>query len=340
MTGPSPAPRSTVLVAGTGSIGARHIVNLLDLGAAVLTYSYRQSPGAAEWRDRVRAFPTLDEALAAGPDAVVVANRTDQHLEVALPAARAGLALYLEKPLSHTLNGVADLASEAAARGLIVESGFMLRFHPNLIWLKGYLDRGELGEVHYVRALVGQYLPDWRPGQDHRQSYSAKRGSGGVIFDLVHELDVVGWMFGPIEEIHAMTRFAGSLEIESEAVAQIGIRTESGVLAQVHMDYLRPVYGRSLEVVGSRGVLAWDYTVGTVSLTDRDGTRILHQVPSGFARNDIFVAHMRHFLGRVAGSAQPAGSSLQDGIDALRAALACHASAAERRVVRPRELAA
>ena len=333
--------KPNVLVVGTGSIGARHIVNLLSLGANVLTYSYRRERPPESWHGNVRSFDNLEAAFTAAPDAIVIANRTDQHIDVALRGARHGCALFIEKPLSYSLTGVDELLRESEARALVVESGFMLRLHPNLLWLKSFLEAGELGDLFYGRAVVGQYLPEWRPAQDYRVSYSASSACGGVIFDLVHELDLVAWLFGRIEAAQAMTAKAACLEIQSEAIGQIGLRTASGLLAQVHMDYVRPVYARTLEVVGSRGVLSWDYVAGTVAITTPDGaTRIAHQVPTGFVRNDLFLAYMRHFLARLADPSLAAASSLKDGIAALRAALACHQSAAEGHLVRPDDVSA
>ena len=325
-----------VLIVGTGSVGRRHIENLLRLGTEVLTYSYRREPRSDPWRDKVRVFDSLDAAFSAAPDAVVVANRTDQHLDVALRGARDGRALFIEKPLSHSLQGVDELLRESEMRSLVVESGFMLRLHPNLVWLRQFLEAGELGEPFYCRACVGQYLPEWRPTEDYRASYSASATCGGVIFDLIHELDLVAWLFGPIEAAQAMTARTKALEIESEAIAQIGLRSASGLVAQVHMDYVRPVYARTLEVVGSRGIVSWDYVQGTIVLTTPNGgARTAHAVPDGFVRNDLFLAHMRHFLTRIDDRLVAPVSSLADGIFALRMALACRQSAAEGRLVRP-----
>jgi predicted dehydrogenase len=216
----------------------------------------------------------------------------------------------------------------------VIESGFMLRLHPNLKWLKSFLEAGELGDLFSCRSSVGQYLPDWRPTQDHRASYSASETCGGVVFDLVHDLDLIAWLFGPIDAVQAMTARASCLEIDSEAIAQIGLRTKRGLLAQVHLDYVRPVYARTLEITGSRGVVEWDYTRGTVTVLEREGgAKVAHSVAAGFARNDLFFAHMRHFLARLVDPSLPAVSSLDDGVGALRTALACRQAAAEAREV-------
>jgi predicted dehydrogenase len=325
----------SVLVVGTGSAGTRHVRNLLALGADVSAYSYRglgSVPGAAG----VRLFGRLDEALAARPDAVVIANDTDRHLEVATAAARGGSHLFIEKPLSNSLRGVDALVRDVEVRGLVVETGFMQRFHPGLRWIHAYLADGGLGAVYYARALFGQHLPDWRPGTDYRRCYSARRGVGGVILDRIHELDLLGWLLGPIDDVRAATRQVPSLGIESEAVVQVGLRFRSGALADVHLDYVRPVLTHLLELVGERGVLTWDYATGAVHLTARDGAgRLVHAAPAGFERNDMFLAHMRWFLERLSDRARLPASSLADGVAALRAALACHQSARERRAVDP-----
>jgi predicted dehydrogenase len=314
---------------------------LVDLGASVSAYSYR----AANKGDTklagldVECVADLPSALAGAYDAVVIANRTDQHVEVATEAARRGKAIYVEKPLACAMDGVGDLQRIAALQGVVVETGFMLRFHPNLRWLKQQVDSGGLGELMYLRAAVGQWLPAWRPDTDHRASYSARAASGGgVLFDLIHELDLVGWLAGAATEAVAMTRHVPALEIETEAVAQVGLRLESGVLAQVSLDYVRPSYGRSIEIVGKRCVLAWDYTSGTVTEWRADGSNaVVHRVPPQFERNTMFKEHMAHFLRRLSEADVPAASSLDDGVTALRLALACHRSAAERRCVDVRE---
>lgn len=327
-----------VLVVGTGSIGKRHIANLLQLGTQVLAYSYR--PEAQALDPRVTRVLDLPVALVSDIDAVVVANRTDLHMQVALQAAHAGKHLFLEKPLAASMAGVNELVTTARQKGLVVEAGFMLHSHPNLLWIRDFLAQGRLGEIWHLRAAVGQWLPDWRPGTDHRQGYGAfKALGGGVTFDLIHELDLVQWLLGPVQDVTAMMRQAPALEIETEAVAQIGLQLASGALAQVHLDYLRPGYGREMEIVGGQGVLRWDYVQGVVTLEQAGQAPLaVHRVPDGFVRNHLFFTHMRHFLQRLQSPYLPASSPLEEAVSALQVALAAHRSAEQRQNVRPSEL--
>ena len=222
-------------------------------------------------------------------------------MKVALNAARNKKNLFIEKPISISLDGCDELQELVNNHDLVVETGFMLRFHPNLIWIKKCVQDNVIGEVMHIRASVGQWLPDWRPDTDYKAGYGASRSTGGgVILDLIHELGLVNWFAGKVADVSAMTRYVDSLDIETEAIAQICLRLESGVLAQVHLDYIRPGYGRELEIVGSKGVLSWNYTSGTVSLSNSDvSNKVVHRVPFSFERNTMYKDHMNYFLNRL-----------------------------------------
>ncbi len=196
-----------ILVVGTGSIGIRHISNLRNLGVDVSAFSYRSTEFVEPISNDlygVRLVKNLKKALRDEYDAIIVANRTHQHMEVALQAARNKKNLFIEKPLSISIDGCKELQELTNAYNLVVETGFMLRFHPNLVWIKKYLLDGKLGELMHIQASVGQWLPDWRPESDYRIGYGAFRDTGGgVIFDLVHELDLVSWIAGKIVDVNA-----------------------------------------------------------------------------------------------------------------------------------------
>jgi len=328
-----------VLVVGAGSIGMRHIRNLLSLGVEVLVYRYRTSLAEDLTKEfNVRVYQTLEEALDSKPEAVVVCNRTDQHLAVAIGAAERGLHLFIEKPLSHSLEGIDRLSFLVGENQLVVEGGCMMRFHPNLVWIQNALREGFLGDVYFARVVVGQYLPDWRSDKDYRLSYSARiEQGGGVVFDLIHELDYLTWWFGDVEDVAAILRHISNLEITSEDVAQILLLFRCGVMAEVHMDYLRPQYYRSAEVVGSRGMLTWDGVAGTVTLKQAQGEEVVHEVPKDFERNTMFVNHMRHFLARLSGL-KDAAVSFQESIHVQQIALAAHRSSENRTFIKPASL--
>jgi len=145
------------LIVGFGSIGRRHFRNLLSLGYEDIIF-YRSHKSSLEC-DELEGFPvetSLESALAHEPDAVVVSNPTALHLDVAIPAAKAGCHILLEKPISHNMNRVAELQEAAEKSGSRILMGFQYRFHPGLRRINplDYL-RWLLGEIDSVWAYLG-----------------------------------------------------------------------------------------------------------------------------------------------------------------------------------------
>jgi predicted dehydrogenase len=331
-----------ILVIGTGSIGRRHMANLQSLGHEVHAYSERLNAGAAHvLPEGVVVVPSLDITDELGFDAAVIANRTDQHLSSANRALKFCNALYIEKPLSANLSGLENFERLILKRGSVVEMGFMMRYHPNLQWIKTHLQSGQFGEVMHVRASVGQWLPDWRPGTDHRLGFGAfYRHGGGVTMELIHEIDLVNWLLGEAVDVCAMQRPLAQLEIETEAIAEISMRLASGILAQVHLDYVRPGYGRTLEILCSKGVLTWDYSTSRVVVSAINGQQTVVHEATDFERNMMFINAMAYFLRRVGQPSLATAASLKEGIQSLRVALASHLSSRERRFIRPSDVSA
>lgn len=296
--------RRPFLVLGAGSIGKRHIANLRHLGVEHLWVYDPQAERMAEARARwgVRPFERLEEALAAGPYAVLVCSPPVYHIPQALAAARAGAHLFIEKPLAASLDGVDELLAEVETRGLRTLVGCNFRFHPGLQRLRALLAQGTLGEVLFARAVFGQYLPDWHPWEDYRRGYSARRDlGGGIVLDRIHELDYLVWLFGPVAQARGLVVHTGSLEIETEDLAEGWLRFQNGVTASLHVDYLNRRYTCRAEVLGTEGTAWWDF--GSHSLrVYRAGTQ--EEQTWAWPRyqvNEMYVAEMAHFLRVLAG---------------------------------------
>ena len=329
-----------ILVVGTGSIGTRHIKNLLSFNISVSAYSYRaERAGPLAKKYGIRVFPSIESAFDSEPDAVIICNRTDLHMETALSAARRGMHIFIEKPLSNSLEGINELRRLVESKSLFVEVGCMMRFNPGLRTIQELLERGEIGKPYFARVCVGQYLPAWSPEQDYNQSYRAKSDyGGGVLFELIHELDYLYWWFGPVSDVSAFLDRVSDLEIETEDIAQILLRFGSGLVAQVEMDYLSPFFRRNCEVVGSKGIIFWDYNSGKVTLKIKGLSEArVFDLPVSFERNTMFVDFMKHFLNRIKKGGDPA-VGLEDGINVLKVALAAHRASETRRAVRPSEI--
>ncbi|MCH7480584.1 MAG: Gfo/Idh/MocA family oxidoreductase [Chloroflexi bacterium] len=319
------------LIAGLGSIGRRHLNNLLALGERDILL-YRTHKGALP-DDELAGFHTeldLTTALEHKPDAVIVSNPTAHHLDVAIPAAQAGCHLLIEKPISHNWERVDELRAAVAKGGGRVLVGFQFRFHPGLKKVAELLMDNAIGRPVSVRAHWGEYLPDWHPWEDYRQSYSARADmGGGVILTLCHPLDYLRWLLGDVASLWASTAKSGELELDVEDVAEIGLQFTNGVIGSLHLDYLQRPPAHNLEIIGSRGTLRWDNADGVTNLYRVSaGDWESFSPPKDFDRNHLFLSEMRHFLEIVRGEDNLA-CTLDDGIKALRLALAALQSSKE-----------
>ncbi len=326
-----------ILIAGLGSIGRRHFRNLISLGERDLVL-YRTRKATLP-DDELAGFPVetdLAEALKKHrPQAVIVANPTSLHLDVAIPAAEAGCALLLEKPIAEDLSRVHELRRAAQNNGERTLVGFQFRYHPTLNQARELIQSEAIGKILTVHAHWGEYLPNWHPWEDYRASYAARDDlGGGVIRTLTHPLDYLRFLLGEIESLQAFHGHISPLELKGvEDVAEIGLKFSSGAIGGLHLNYFQRPPVHRLEIVGTAGTLCWD---------NADGVLIFHHVPDafggiypppspatetryappvGFERNDLFLAQTRHFLEVASGQAAPL-CTLEDGIRALELALA------------------
>ena len=330
--------RMKFLIAGFGSIGRRHFRNLLELGERdVLFFRTHQSTLSEDELADFTVETRLGAALAHRPQAVIVSNPTSLHLDVAIPAAQAGCHIFLEKPVSHSLDRVDDFVAAVARGGGQVYVGYQFRFHPGLSQAKQLLDAGEIGRPLSVRAHWGEYLPGWHPWEDYRQGYSARADlGGGVVLTLCHPIDYLRWLVGEVTEVWAFTGQLSDLDLQVEDTAEIGLRFADGAIGSVHLDYNQRPPAHRLEIIGTLGTLEWDNASGDTRVfrltPGKEGSWQTYPSPPGFDRNDLFLAQMRHFLEVASGAAQPV-CTLEDGIRALQIAMAAHQSQAQGRIV-------
>lgn len=295
------------LIAGLGSIGRRHLKNLEALGERdIILYRTHKSTLADDGLDQYPVESDLEKALAHQPDAVIISNPSALHMQVALPAAHTGCALFVEKPLAANMDELIHLEGILQEKKNVFFSAFQFRFNPGLRKVKDLLDVEAAGRPLSFNTCWGEYLPDWHPWEDYRQSYAAKKGlGGGVVLTLCHPLDYLRWMFGNPVEVFATTGNASDLQLEVEDFADALVRFNDGVSGTLHLDYYRRDKRQDLEIVCSNGTISWDYASSAAKLHNSDGTSTVFPAPDGFERNSMFLGEMAHFLRVLRGEEAP-----------------------------------
>ncbi len=332
-----------ILIAGLGAVGQRHARNLRALRGDVELLAYRrrrlrhvvtESLTRDDARDvetelGIRAFDDLDAALAEQPDAVFVCTPTSLHLEVAQRAADAGCHLFIEKPVSHSLAGIAELRASVDARRLVAMVGSQWRFHPAVRRLRDLLAANALGMLRAARIDYAEYLPDWHPYEDYRTSYAARSElGGGVVLTHIHDFDLAWWLFGAPGRVTATGGHLSALEIDVEDTVDATL--DVGPLpVRVTQSFAERPPRRVITVAGEQGSATLDLLTG----------RLVTEPPlapafaiADYQRNQLFVDEAAHFLACLEGRATPA-VPLDEGIEVLRVALAVKQSLQSGRTV-------
>jgi predicted dehydrogenase len=322
-----------ILIAGLGAIGQRHARNLrAQYGEAVELLAFRRrrlshvvtdscerdASRNVEAELAVTVFENLDEALEAGPDGVFVCTPSSQHLAIAQRAADAGCHLFIEKPVSHTLDGIDRLRETVASKGLVALVGCQWRYHPCVQRLRDVLVVGTLGRLVRAEIEYGEYLPDWHPYEDYRSSYAARAElGGGVVLTQIHDYDLAWWLFGPSRTVTARGGHLSTLDIDVEDT--VHAQLEGGTVpVSVRQSFASRSPRRIITVAGEHGSITVDLLAASISTDSRATSAVAFE---DYQRNQMFVDEARHFKACLDGTEKPA-VPLDDGIAVLRLALA------------------
>lgn len=254
---------------GAGRIGTIHAANLASTGVTSLRYIVDVNAPAAAALAAKHGARVADAATALGDpavDAVIIASSTDTHADLAIAAARAGKAIFCEKPIDLSLKRVDQCLAAVKRAGVPMFVGFNRRFDPSFAALHARIGHGEIGSVEQV--IITSRDPGLPP-------LSYLKVSGGQFRDMtIHDFDMARWLLGeePVEV------FAYGSCLVDPAVGRIGdtdsvmvlMKTASGRLAHIN-NSRRASYGydQRLEVHGAKGRLtAGNRVATTVELAD------------------------------------------------------------------------
>jgi predicted dehydrogenase len=311
------------LIIGCGSIGIRHLKNLLTLNVGrVIAFDTSET-----LRQTIRSqFPvevpnTLDHAWACHPDVVFITVPTYLHIPLCLEAAQRGCHVFIEKPLAHTLEGADSLLDMVREKELVAMVGCNMRFHPGPKKIEKMLMNGDIGQVLAARFQTGSYLPEWRAGQDYKNSYSASESKGGgAILDCSHEIDLALWLLGPGELVGSASIPAQCLGLEVEGLAEIIIQHQSGVLSNVHLNFVQRDYRRICQIIGSEGTIYWDFVSGEVQRFTEKGLCFTRKQPEDWEINQMYLDEIKYFIQCIKNNT-PTFNGIEEGLRVLNLAL-------------------
>lgn len=278
---------------GLGSIAKRHVKNVCDyISSCGNTYTidlYRSNldrPIAEEIQPLVAASYLYSGEVQKDYDMVFITNPTSLHLEAAVKFQPHTKALFIEKPVFDGFD-----VEDAIIKILDEIPSYVacpLHYNPVLQYVKQNID---LTKVISVRAMSSSYLPDWRPGQDYRQTYSAHKDlGGGVDIDLIHEWDYLTWIFGMPTVCQAVVGKYSALEIDSNDTA-LYVAKNDQMTFELHLDYFGRKTQRTLDIFTQEDTIQCDLIAGTITYL-KDGKTINVNAE----RNAFQMAEIKHFF--------------------------------------------
>jgi len=305
-----------VVVWGTGSIGMLYVKLLRELGYTPVLIPARSSRRDALKNEGYDVVKALDEVVDSAV-ACIIATETSRHVKDAIQAMNMGFRVLVEKPL-----GVSEFDIGRLEESCSQESLTQLRVVCPLRWYGGILEvkslLPSLGRIHSVNICCQSYLPDWRPKRDYKDSYSASLEQGGVVRDLVHEIDYCHDLFGlpKSDKLHVVGNDGGQIGISSTANVLMTWKRDDGGLVSIQLDYLTRKARRSIHVYGENGEVTADLISGEVR------SQLVGQeeiVVEAEADRDVAMARMlESFLNNEAG-----GCNYEQALEVARVVDAC-----------------
>ena len=287
-----------ILIVGLGSIGKRHLENLLSTTNSQIIIFSKQTKLNFTKNKKIKVFDTLDKCLLEKPDVGFITNETIHHIPIAIKLAKVGLDLFIEKPLSNSISNLKTFSKIVKTKKLITLVGCNLRFHRCINEIKNLIDQKVIGDIISVKVECGTYLPDWHPNENYSKSYASRDDlGGGVVLTCIHELDYLFWFFGETQEVFSMTGKYSNLKITASDLSAIILKFKNNIIAEVHLDYFQKPEARSCKLIGTKGTITWDSLSNEVKIYDFKKSKWKSKLKiKKYDKNEMYVKELEHFI--------------------------------------------
>lgn len=283
---------------GLGSIGTRHLKNLVGLSEQrnmeLNIDALRSDIGKTldyRIKKEIRCIYHNYKDIPDNYDVIFITNPTSLHYKTLLEVKNKAKNFFIEKPVFHTSN--INLHPLSFQRNQAVYVACPMRYENTIQYIKQNID---LSDVFCARAICSSYLPDWRPGIDYRKSYSAhKEMGGGVSIDLIHEWDYLCYLLGVPKQVYSLIQKKSDLEIDSDDIA-VYIGKNENCIFEIHLDYFGREEIRQLQLFKKDTTISVDLLKGTIRDSKQQKEIKLYE-----QRNEYQVRELSYFLDMIEG---------------------------------------
>ncbi|WP_066685779.1 Gfo/Idh/MocA family protein [Christensenella intestinihominis] len=284
-----------LLIHGCGYIGEVHLKTVLNnhlCEVALCEMNGQRRKEVAEKYGIDETYTSLDEALKHSFDGVVICTPNFAHKDDLEKCVKAGLNVMLEKPMSSTLESAREMRELCRKYDKFAFVAYCLRFAQPYQRIKKMVTEGKLGKVFGIHASVAGK----KAITDAKTDYRTKRAlGGGVISDFSHEIDYALWFGGkPVKNVKCFGARAIHKEWDVLDTAELLISCEDDLCIAIHMDFLQPYFGRSIEIYGTEGAIRWRDNE-SIKFYDCKKDKWI-EMDSAIDWDDVYREEMEHYL--------------------------------------------
>lgn len=289
-----------ILFIGLGSIGKRHLKNVLQylsknkIKSEIHCLKSKKSSNLNESsnsKDDVDKILYSISDLDNDYDCIFITNPTHLHYDTLKSVIEKGRYFFLEKPAFDSYKYDISFINNDLSKRIYVAAP--LRYTPIFKEIKNIIKNEK---VYSLRSICSTYLPDWRPNQDYREVYSAhKDQGGGVSIDCIHELDYITDLVGFPERIYNLQDKVSNLEVSCEDISIYVARTKN-VFIELHLDYFGKQSRREVELITENGLIRGDFINKTVYNSRSKQEKVFE-----YDTNHMYVKEIEYFFENVCG---------------------------------------
>lgn len=240
-----------VLVIGTGSIAQKHIDILNSLNYSVYVYS---ETNEKFFKKNSKITRLVNLAKLDNFEFTILANKTSNHLRILKILIKQKMHIYCEKPIYCKKFNYHHIKNLIKKNKIIFHNGYQLRNDTKIKYIQKKLKNQK---IKSFQVSVGHDFNKWRKAGIHKKSYfSDTKKGGGVIFELIHEINLINLLFGKIKKISTIKSNSENYKCEDVAVSII--ETKNKILGSLYQDMLSNVLFRYINIVTNKNFFKID----------------------------------------------------------------------------------
>ena len=307
-----------ILIIGFGSIGQRHLQNLLKLYPEHDYYvlSHQKVKNVLVDCQIIEQSPHeyyhvefLHDNLPKEIDIAFICNDSSKHLEYALMLAKRGVDLFVEKPLAINAEHLDELRAILLKEKSVCFIGFQMKFHPLFLKLQELI-KGE--ELSFVHAKWLTYLPSWHPYEDYKKSYASQKAKGGgVALTLIHELDMLNTLVPDLKFIDAISGNYSALDIDADDYLLANFSSQNRAVS-LHLSFAQVEEERTITINTKDKTIMGDFVNNRVTIVSLSAKT--KEYNYAFNRNKLFEDELHYFMQIIAEKKSDYMNNIEDSI--------------------------